>query len=163
MQLNIENINRVIEAIKADGKAFKMLNFVQSESASAVKDNYGNPRQWDCGTAMCIAGWANLIRLEDAGNKPKLNTGGSDPYHNEFARQFANEDRAAHWLGFDGSYEARPLFYMSYNCWDGQHERNQFDALPDDVRSKAGIYVLEHLRDTGAIDWPAAIEKAQQS
>lgn len=51
MPVNKENINKMIEAIKAEAKPIFMSTFVERNTA--------------CGTSACLAGWANLIRLNE--------------------------------------------------------------------------------------------------
>lgn len=160
--MNVENIQKVIEAIKADAKAFKMYNFVQNPAAPT--DIYGAPMEWTCGTAMCVAGWANLIRLEETGKSPKKVKRTTDGL-NEFARQFSNEDAARSWLGLDME-QSDSLFYMRSDdegYGQGERERVEFDELPDEVRAKAGVIVLENLIATGGeVDWGLAISRAKQ-
>lgn len=53
MTVNVENINKMIEAIKASVDPIKMSGFVS--------------RNGECGTTACIAGWANILRTEEKG------------------------------------------------------------------------------------------------
>lgn len=158
--MNVENIRKVIAAIKADkGKSFEMHQFVQTTNESAEKDDWDNPFQWDCGTALCVAGWANLIRLEEAGLKPK-EVKGKDSYSNGFAKQFSDENAASRWLGLNTSRgDSHDLFYMGSSYGD---KRRAFDALPAEVRGRAGVNVLELLIRNDEVQWDEAIDLAKQ-
>ena len=99
-----------------------------------------------CNTAFCLAGWSNFIALQDE-NLP-LNKMAN------FGSLVGNETTAADWLGINMN-NAKFLFYMRSSI-----ARQIFDAETAPARCMAAIAVLEHLRDTGEVDWQAACEKA---
>jgi hypothetical protein len=159
---NIDNINKLIARLQADdGSHFRMACFI----APLSDPEQGEAREYvECGTVLCIAGWANLFAMQEAGIDPnrevKLDPL-SDKVRLKFGQQFSDTVRAAEWLGIysgDGENEyataADRLFYQR-----GYH-RDAFDALQPAVRRAAGIRVLEVLRDTGEVDWPTAIDFA---
>lgn len=156
---NVENINRLIEHLKASGaKKFRMEFYAQDlgdlQEAKIFKE---------CGTAFCIAGHANVLRLAERGRKvATLNEG---DFHHEINRSPA---RAAEWLGisedsdtYNGEGEEGQLFRMS-GAFDWDVEMFDND-LSDDIRLAAGIRVLEILRDEDRVDWDEAIEFAQRA
>lgn len=69
--MNVENINKIIEIIKLEDRAFSMAD-------------YGNP---SCGTPACICGWANYLANPEAANMNKVD--------------FGDHERAASFLGID--------------------------------------------------------------
>jgi hypothetical protein len=120
---NVENLNLMIEAIKKEPKAIRMGNFVEKNNT--------------CGTTACLAGWANLLRLNAVG---KYVTPG----------KYSDDNAAAEWMGITPE-RANQLFYTF-----------SADHLPQDQRKAVAIRVLENIRDGkgGTFeDWKLAFEE----
>jgi len=78
----------------------------------------------ECGTVACIGGWCNVLQYEEKADK--------------FYNVHYQDSDARDWLGLDAA-TAGDLFY-SYESFG---ITNPLDVIP----------VLEHLRDTGEVDW----------
>ncbi len=166
MTVNVGNIQKVIDRLTLDdGSHFIMQDFVQwikpqpmgrySDQTTTRAD------KWiECGTAMCVAGWANLIRMTEEGVDYKAIT------DSEFRQAFESWHKAREWLGIAGYGPAEDLF----RCQIEDNVRFQleghtyivagmdgFDRLPNATKRAAGIRVLEILRDTGEVDWQQAL------
>ena len=145
---NAANINRLIEHLQSDnGSHFRMANFADYtfEGADIPIKVMTDPKQiHTCKTAFCIAGWVNALTAADSDGNRKIGD-----------LNFGSESRAADWLGID-SEQGENLFFMV----SADPELEEFDELPDAIRKRAAIAVLEHLRDTGEVDWDRAIELA---
>lgn len=153
MTVNKENIQKVIDLIsKDDGTHFRMAGYVMHVDSKEDHQETDAPEKFiECSTAFCLAGYANLLRMEEEGESPKLVTGKT------FYEQFASSAAAAEWLGIN------KMFYESLFLMNGGYQRDSFDSQPAKVRRQAAINVLSHLRDTGEIDWHKAIKNAQNA
>jgi hypothetical protein len=167
MMPNVDNINKLIARLQADdGSHFCMTDWVRLLPHGLAKlrqdphyeyASASNPPEYvECGTAFCLAGWANTLRLDEE----KVNWKAIKGY--PYRYQFSDYIEAGHWLGLLSREKMEALFYMGAmaDVYAG-HERDKFDGLPQPVRKAAGIAVLEHLRDTGEVNWPGAIAKAR--
>jgi len=129
--MNVENILKVADAIEQHriaGLGFHMNYLVSSTRGALIEDKLGIK---DCGTVMCIAGWASAI----SGRK-------DNPafYH---ARDF---------LGIDPK-TSRHLFYAA------NHPDSEVGEGPlDDITATQAVAVLRHLAATGEVDWTIAPE-----
>ena len=147
---NIENINKIIDWIKADdAKHFRMASFVmRMDGKGRVIDDV--PDEYlECRTAFCICGSANMIRLNEAKVDWKRITG------DDFASKFSDTITATDWLGIDQD-QAHDLFYASPIGIEW------FDSLPKKVRFYSAIAVLETLRDKNVVDWAAAVDAGKK-
>ena len=132
--VNVANVNRVIEAIRLGSKArpgmgFNM-NYWQSEP-----DDYSSivdKSGRGCGTVACIGGWCNLLEEHDTGT-PRI----------------SSSRKAAEFLGIDDITAAEDLFYPDFAI------TTDYDSITADQ----AIAVLEHLRDTGEVDWARVIDR----
>lgn len=145
---NTANINRLIEVLKRDdGKHFRMggYNFANPDRDETIADVMDPKTIHTCGSAFCVAGWVNTIRMFDLGDL-KIET--------DQDWIFEDTPSAAAWLGIDEDL-AEDLFVMEnaarWNMGKFDHE------LTPELRRDAAIAVLEHLRDTGGVDWDRAI------
>jgi hypothetical protein len=130
MGVNVENINRLIEVIGAiNPKRFDMSNFAKRIGTDGFWDN-GNVKPTalatDCGTCGCIAGWAVAALKPNA----RIKVGDTTTI----------AATAAKALGIDDT-DAEALFEPYDVASWGSISRRQ------------AIRVLEHLRDTGEVDW----------
>lgn len=152
---NRKNIQKVIDHISEDnGTHFRMGNWVIHVNSAEDKVTDKDPSKYiECGTAFCIGGLTNLIRLEEEGFNPKAVFGYG------FRVQFGSEHAAAEWLGINKE-DASKLFKSNPSDTDWTL---RFDALPAETRRAAAINVLTHLMETGDVDWEAAIAKAQRT
>lgn len=147
--MNIENIRKIIDWIKKDGgKHLLMSTFIDNldENGKGLNNGGEELKFLDCKTAFCIAGTANLLRVESI-----------DPSWNGFQldRHFSDVDKAAEWMGISDD-QASDLFYMN-----GIISRNSFDQLSPAIRARAAKIVLETLIETGKIRWDEAINTAK--
>lgn len=148
---NTANINRLIRHLQLDdGSHFKMSDFatVDYEGSDDEKPIAAmtDPKQMHtCKTAFCIAGWVNAFCAADLSRDYTID---------EVC--FSDDDRAVMWLDIDKE-QGYNLFFMA----EASLELEEFDELPDAIRKRAAIAVLEHLRDTGEVDWDHAIEMAK--
>lgn len=147
--MNIENINRVLERLKQE-KAIGARSFFMSGFAAYLDPDAVPDGEWghfhSCNTALCMAGWANTLRVHESALK-----------RDDFMRSARSEVDAAQWLGLTPA-QARALFYV--NTWTGTAE---VDALPIQTRYDAGIKVLQILLATGRVDWGRAILCAKKN
>lgn len=150
---NTDNINILIDRLRhVDGRHVKMFDF--SEVAEVAEEDERKPigiitdakEMHTCNTAFCIAGWVNALKSVRVNSKMKIED-----------LLFSNDEYAADWLGIDED-QAHALFYMEESAIDTM----EFDELPDNIRKRAAIAVLEHLRDTGEVDWDRAVELAKK-
>lgn len=145
--MNVERINEVIEYLRKDqGVHFKMDTWAQYLDDQLYKSEddkyYKSVREVvECGTAFCLGG---LLYFQDQlakGKKAKeISFVGIDyeRYVGLGAEQF----------GIEG-WKASALFFMHSD----EDAREAFDKLPGQQRAEIAIKVLEHLRDTGEVDW----------
>jgi hypothetical protein len=136
MTVNIENIDKIIEWIKADqAKHFKMRGW---------QNNLAHPGRGVehfeyCNTAFCIAGWIDQhLQREDGATDETLKFG------NNF---YGYRDKGADFLGLD-PYTAGELFLMN-----SEEQRMKFDKLPNEERADIAVKVLENLKETGRVTW----------
>ena len=145
--MNIENINKIIESLKTDtGNHFIMANFADYLNGMRAEQYV------HCNTAMCICGWANHHRLAqtDAAALTRANYGAL----------VADEEKGAAWLGIDWN-TGHELFFLKDTFGAPLFESLEtFDAEPPEKKRAAGIKVLEILRDTGEVNWSAALDHA---
>lgn len=127
---NKRNINRVIASIKGEIKATEQIGFNMEDF---VTDTSGDRSGRHCGTVACIAGHAHILKTKE------------DPKTCFFAAGRIVESGKEY---LKLSYEdAEELFYANALQEDGQ-------SL-DDITPEQAIRTLEHLRDTGEVDWKA--------
>ena len=137
-KLNTALLTQIIEAMKADdGEAILMNIFIEDS------DKF---RSTGCGTAGCVAGWAFMVHYA-----------GTTKQARGLALMPNWELAAAKLLGIDHTV-ATSLFYMSHCHWG---QTGDFDTLHANVRKHAAIFALEHLRDTGEVDWDRAIHRSR--
>jgi hypothetical protein len=144
--MNIENLNRVIEAIRSEPNHFVMRSWntaggidASDEARSTLARN--NP----CNTAGCIGGWMDSLALADIADG-KMEAGasiGSDQPLTLVAA-FAGVERG----------DLDDLFHMDH-YWS----MFRFDRLPDAQRAEAGARAVEIFRNTGESDWKRALEE----
>lgn len=88
-----------------------------------------------CGTSACIGGWAEALVFSDNPRAAESDSGDNP------AREF---------MGLSGE-EAEDLFFMDKS-------RYQYGS----ATQPAAILVLDHLLETGEVDWDWAIEEANR-
>lgn len=172
---NITNIDKVIAKIKNSANYFNMKDFSTNHSEYAhtpdgTLDAFNTITsvqrgEQTCGSASCIAGWANFIQMTE---------NGETIYQFD---QLANTTEAQKWLGLN-DYVADDLFRVSnfaqqndcenqtgiygitefedgYDNFDDFSENLSDDDLPEiaNVTRQHAIAVLEHLKRTGVTDW----------
>lgn len=96
MTVNVENINAMIEAIRAVPEPIHMGNFVD--------------RNAECGTTACLAGWANILRFNAKGKGRR-------------AFDFDDASAAADWMGID--YEQGQKLFFVYDVDMHPHEERK--------------------------------------
>ena len=152
--MNIENIQKIVDMLKADdGSHFLMSEWVQwlphvkEARIETVVTEYV-----ECGTACCIAGWANMIRLGDKAKELR---------DHDFRSEVQDRYEAREWLGIDDDVATELFQPGAWRTLNYQYEMDAIDRLPANQRRLAGIAVLENLIQTGEADWPKAIEFAK--
>lgn len=155
---NAENINKLIAVLEADkevGTHFRMESFMAYISPIPEKEERGQYHH--CKTALCLAGWANYLRLKE--ESPSMLDS------RDFEDIIARTIPASGWLGLNYKH-IHPLFFMrtdtGYNLIDGLNQSmiGWFDELPTDQRYASAIRVLEILRDENVVDWPRALRES---
>lgn len=124
--MNIENINKLIDHLrKTDPKSFDMGDWLSGypHRKEAAEVLAAMEKRGGCGTSACIAGHA--VILEAAENGAVYDMDLTDP-----------EYGAINWLGLN-SGQAAILFYR----------------CDPEVKPLDAVVVLEHLRDSGVVDW----------
>lgn len=157
--VNKENINKVIDWIKEDqGAHLHMCSWF--ESLGQKEEGYDPEKpHWNfCNTAFCIGGYAFILAQQE-----KLKQKGKDVVELEelnlpdvSGREI--ETTAREYLGLTTAgdmIKAHHLFTMHKSM-----DMENFDGLPQAQRAEAAINVLEHLRDTGNVDWNHALLQA---
>jgi hypothetical protein len=67
--MNVENTKKVLEAIEKErGARFYMGEWGQDDDGCSID----SASDVDCGTSMCLAGWANYISFEETGKDRSL-------------------------------------------------------------------------------------------
>jgi hypothetical protein len=97
----------------------------------------------ECGTACCIGGWSDMIRAQEMGMKINLQRNGSIRFFNSEGEPtlIFHEGETAQWLGLD-EHDSYKLFYAANSPY-----------YLEGLRYNHVLRVLEHLRDTGRVDW----------
>lgn len=124
---NAENINKVIASIRGEIEATKDVGFNMSDWVGPAEIEADDRTGRNCGTIACIAGHAYLV------------SGGED-------RDATSDDvvpAAQEFLDLK-SGSADELFY-AYGSGESMY----------DITSEQAIRTLEHLRDTGEVNWKA--------
>lgn len=136
--VNVENIDKLIEWIKADqGKHFLMSGwqtYIDRPNSMVTKYEY-------CNTAFCLGGWIDQHLQREAG--------AADATLRFYAMPETYVERGAAWLGLP-ERKVSELFYMPV-----ESSREYFDRLPESERAAIAIKVLEHLKITGEVNWEA--------
>jgi hypothetical protein len=145
--MNVENIKAVIAAIQA-AKPHRFMMALYTVDLTKVDSlaNMAGMRLGECGTAGCIAGWCEMVRLgltQDKDADKKIDEG--DVAQN-----------AADFLELASYKQERALFAMQ----GANAEMRRFDQLPPVVRKSSAVNVLTGLIETGKVDWDGAIKKA---
>lgn len=161
---NEENIRKVINWIKEDSQKFAMARFMDAvDREASLKAGDSHRAAWpyefvvdrisECNTAFCIAGYANYLRL---GHQAKHLSGSA------LRAEVSDAHAAAIFLDVDRDL-ANALFLMDDSQFEFDEGRMCFDNLPQDIRVKTAVNVLEHLIKTDEVDWDLAYEKAINS
>lgn len=148
--MDIANINRVIEKVKAEPKLYKMTDWVNFDMNKyyASQDALEAMAEGNtCGTAACLGGWMNILAIADKR--------AGDPRYADIS-----EGQSTRLVGaFLGSGSTYGLFNMANKS--GEYlSMPHFDKLPAEDRARAGVRVLEIFRDTGKSDaWAQALRE----
>lgn len=131
---NAEHINQVIASIRGEMEVTKNVGFQMEDYICPNDDNC--PIGYDttgrnCGTVACIAGHAHLI----ANDGRTWGSGGEVHSSGQHFLELDNED-------------ANNLFY----AWGARDENGNLRDMRKIPPDRA-IRTLEHLRDTGEVDW----------
>lgn len=150
--MNIDRLNRVIEAIRAEPKHFVMSDWIHLGDAE-VSGNDIDPQNLKCGTAGCIGGWAEILAASDARlGKYEI------PNYPDSDAQVRGSTLSALWLDVpDGSYERDELTNLF--MMDHKFNMGDFDELSPEDRAKAAIRAIEIFRDTGTSNWEQALRE----
>lgn len=152
-KLNHENIDKVIAEISNEQNFFNMGEYYASVLHTHQDlENYNtavNDEEVGCGTAACICGWANQIRLGEREDNTIYSF-----------EQLKCIGSAGNWLGLEQDVR-HDLFHVSHYA---QRKRNNSSLAADHTlphmryitRSHA-IAVLENLKETGVANWSEKI------
>lgn len=137
----MKNIDRVIEFIRNEEIGFNMSDWVDNLDEEDAADFAVTQTKKTCGTVACIGGTVEFLKY--GGNKDE-----------KFIAEFIGYTEAFEWLveGIDlvEEYEPDQLFEpMNENANFCAHNPKD----PSFVTREKAIRVLEHLRDTGELDW----------
>jgi hypothetical protein len=149
--MNIDNINRVIEAVRNEPTHFVMKEWNTADNGSRLEESRLTlTRNNPCNTAGCLGGWMDSLALADIADG-KMEPPNPRPY--EVA--VYPTDMAAAFVGVQmGDHELNALFHM-----DDRYCLSRFDRLPAEKRAEAGVRVLEIFRDTEESDWTLALKE----
>lgn len=143
-KLNKANVDKVIKAIRDEGKFFSMEAFVVDSELYFPKGHsyetiplkiYDDDGELSsgCSSAACIGGWANFIRMNESG------TNIDETY------KLSDVRAAGNWLGLS----LAPALEL---CQAHNRDPKVFPLLENITREHA-IAVLEHLKSSGEVDW----------
>jgi hypothetical protein len=159
--MNIDNINRVIAAVRAEPHHFVMEDWNTASSAITnfnPADRLTLARNNPCNTAGCLGGWMDSLALCDIADgkmaapvvsDEDLKDGIGSPLY--LAARFIGmaESEQGWGSGLD------MLFHM-----DRHFSMIRFDRLPPKARAEAGARALEIFRDNdGRSNWTRALEE----
>lgn len=138
MSVNKANVQKVRDHIAAHPDRFNMGVYVgvQGEDTRDIIDDLGPFTEYldtQCGTVACIAGWAAHLSGQTHANTSEM------------------LDNASRWLGLgphSNDSVAEDLFMARHPA---TQERR--DGLLCDIPHTAAIKVLDHLIETGKVDW----------
>ena len=136
MGLNIERLTILRDHIAAlDPSRFNMAVWSQSD-LDALSTATLYQMQHNCGTAACIGGWAETLFV--AKEPTDFIGAGSDTLTIEA-------------LGITAE-QAEELFFPHY-----QLSEAGLDASYSQLTQRQAVEVLDHLIETGQVDWPRAV------
>lgn len=156
--MNIDNINRVIAAVRAEPHHFVMedWNTAGGDSGPAVRLTLA--RNNPCNTAGCLGGWMDSLALCDiADGKMAAPVVSGEDLKDGIGSQLY---LAARFIGMAESEQGwgsglDMLFHM-----DRHFSMIRFDRLPPKARAEAGARALEIFRDNdGRSNWTRALEE----
>jgi hypothetical protein len=149
--MNIENINRVIAAVRAEPHHFVMKDWNTASNAIngfRVPDRLTLAKNNSCNTAGCLGGWMDSLALADIEDGKLTAPSDEDGIS-------SRSGMAAHFIGVTSTWRLDGLFYM-----DHQFSMERFDKLPPKARAEAGARALEIFRDSdGESDWERALRE----
>lgn len=146
--MNIDNINRVIAAVRAEPHHFVMeeWNTAGSDGGAALRLTLA--RNNPCNTAGCLGGWMDSLALADIQDGKMIAPEG-DAYDHVCPMELAGQ-----FIGIK-HYLMDRLFHM-----DREYVMSRFDRLPPKARAEAGARALEIFRDSnGKSDWTQALRE----
>lgn len=148
-KLNKRNISKVIKAIQDENKYFDMKAFVVDretdypdftsyETIQLQIFKVAGEVNSGCGTASCIGGWANYIRMTERGEEI------------DDISLFSDIREVGDWLGIshDSAMEL---------CQAESRDKNVFKYLHNITRAQA-IATLEHLKKMGVVNWRVGLD-----
>lgn len=167
MSLNIEAIDKTIDAIRRGGNRVEMAVFI------ATPEHL-------CHTVACIAGWTVIANEPELACPLTLPRG--EPWDVSAARILGlpDDDKALPW-GFTKTSNALFMMYLGTQESAVREQAElkgmilkqlgdramplltvlrNFDFLPADIRTAAAINVLTHLKETGEVNWKLALQTA---
>lgn len=156
--MNIDNINRVIAAVRAEPHHFVMADW---NTAASAADSFPEEKRRSlarnnpCNTAGCLGGWMDAFALCDIADGKM-----APPVVSDGILVDGTESPlvlAAHFIGvaeYAWGSELDHLFHM-----DRDFRMSRFDRLPPKARAEAGARALEIFRDTGKSNWTQALSE----
>jgi hypothetical protein len=126
---NEQNIRKVIEAIRDEANYFNMCSWTSTYQKNVTYSDETN----FCGSPSCIGGWVESIMAFET-NRSKDTELGS----------VSEDQKIADWIGMS-KQECDELFFPSVNEIEG--------IDPYDATREQAIAHLEHIINTGEVDW----------
>lgn len=133
---NVDNINTLIALLKGE-----LADQTKINKMPFTMGGYAGAGDAFCRTAACLCGHVNFYLDVKAGGFTLR----------EMQLRAAAHWRAAAWLGI--SDEAADMLFLLEGPGVGLSGLEPFDQFPAAERIHAAVTVLEHLRDTGRVDW----------
>jgi hypothetical protein len=151
--MNIDNINRVIAAVRDEPHHYKMVNWNSAGDRDAEK-RITLARNNPCNTVGCFGGWMDALALCDI----------ADGKMKEPVRRYDDDTNAQvmakAFIGMEDAEPSRSDQLMRLMHMDFIWNMTRFDRLPDSARSLAGVRALEIFRDnSGKSDWTRALDE----
>jgi len=127
--MNVENTKKVLDAIEAErGTRFKMSVW----GWNSTHLDTTNPEVVDCGTSMCLAGWANYLSWKEDKDE---------------CRQLDDTKHAHRWLGMGDNFESRSC--ADYSSPFAYHHDSDaaLESLRKCVRDRSWAKYLDYIKE----------------
>jgi hypothetical protein len=135
--MNVENTKKVLDAIEKErGARLRMDHWGRTPKGAGII----SLEKVDCGTSMCLAGWANYIAHEEGKRQGGARI--SKP------RSLDDTNHASKWLGMEDQFESLDgcEHDYEYSPFSGGHDNDMaLDALRGCVRDRSWVNFLDYV------------------